>query len=68
MKKLKSLGEHNAQRRALSGPLAKQPNGIACPWCDKELLDSNPSVTLTSDPPQKNVECPACGYTGYRLA
>lgn len=43
-------------------------NGIACPECESELMDSNPSVTLTSHPPQKNTKCSVCEYTGYRLA
>jgi hypothetical protein len=44
-----------------------RPNGIACPQCGSELLDSSPSITLTSDPPQKRVHC-QCGYAGTRIA
>lgn len=44
------------------------PNGVACPTCEQELWDSNPSIVLTSMPPQKNVHCPICGYVGYLLA
>ena len=44
------------------------PNGIECPECGEELWDSDPMTTLTSNPPQKNIYCPACGYKGYRLA
>jgi C4-type Zn-finger protein len=46
------------------------PNGIACPKCGEELLDTQPNVTLTSMPPQKNVGCSSekCDYTGYRIA
>lgn len=69
---LKTLGEHNAARRkqAEAAERLRQPhaNGIACPGCGKELWDSSPSMLLTSNPPQKNVHCPACGYSGYRLA
>jgi DNA-directed RNA polymerase subunit RPC12/RpoP len=43
-------------------------NGIACPACGSELHDSDPYVTLASNPPQKNVSCEQCGYQGYRLA
>ena len=42
------------------------PNGIACPECQCELMDSNPSICLTSCPPQYSVHCPSCGYTGTR--
>jgi len=45
-----------------------QPNGIACPNCSEELMDSNPMVTLTSHPAQKNVHCSSCDYVGYRIA
>ena len=44
------------------------PNGIACPQCGGELYDSAPTEIYTSDPPQKKVDCPACGYSGMRLA
>ena len=66
---LKTLGEHNDARRAFYARIA-QPhgNGVACPMCGKELWDSDPKMMLTTNPPQKNVHCPACGYRGYRLA
>lgn len=47
---------------------APRPSGIACTVCGKELMDSNPMLTLMSSPPQKNVHCPACGFMGYRVA
>ena len=66
--KLKTLDEHNKQR--WPEPRTNEPvkNGIACPKCSDELLDSSPLVTLTSWPPQKNVHCDNCGYAGYRVA
>lgn len=42
------------------------PNGTPCPECGKELWDSEPRITLHSNPPQKSVHCPSCGYRGYR--
>ena len=42
-------------------------NGIACPSCNAELMDSNPRVTLASYPPQKNTKCSECEYVGYRV-
>ena len=72
--KLTTLDAHNANRwaahdavQAMGRPRA---NGIACPaeGCEGELWDSNPMVTLTSYPAQKDVHCPTCGYRGYRLA
>jgi hypothetical protein len=68
-KKLKSLEESNAESRRLAFAMndnSPKPNGIACPKCGKELMDTNPMSTLTSNPLQKNVHCPKCEYSGYR--
>ena len=69
---LKSLDLFNSERLKAHEQLLRlndpHPNGIACPVCGKELWDSNPSITLTSNPAQYNVHCPACGHRGYRLA
>lgn len=62
-----SLEEHNRRCMERSEEVPKvRPNGIACPKCEKELVDSAPMFTLTSSPPQKAVACPSCGFTGYR--
>lgn len=70
-KRLHDLASFNVARsksyRRDHGP-APRPNGIACPTCSGELVDSHPGITLTSNPPQVNVACPACGFTGYRVA
>ena len=69
MAKLKSLDEFNSEQMAKYSKSDQPcPNGISCPNCGKELLDSNPSITLTSHPPQKDIHCPDCGYYGYRIA
>ena len=44
-----------------------QPNGVKCPKCGEELMDTYPNMILTSDPPQKNVHCPKCDHKGYRF-
>ena len=72
-KKLKSLAEHNTMNSTFHwGLMGQSPvlNGIACPKGGEELLDTQPNVTLTSMPPQKNVGCSSkkCDYTGYRIA
>jgi hypothetical protein len=36
--------------------------------CSNELYDTNPDLTLTSNPPQKDIHCEYCDYRGYRLA
>lgn len=72
--KLKTLAAHNAaitqaraKRKAKETPQGRL-NGIECPLCKAELMDTHPNVILASDPPQKQVHCPACGWTGHRLA
>ena len=70
-KKLKNLAEHNSQASSTQWAMmdsSPRLNGIACPKCGAELYDSNPMVTLTSMPAQKNVHCSKCDYIGYRIA
>ena len=72
-KKLISLDQHNSTNSTFHWGMMNPkpiPNGIACPKCGEELLDTQPNVTLTSMPPQKNVGCSSkkCDYTGYRIA
>lgn len=67
---LKSLVEFNSGRAELWNRMnddSPRSNGIACPECGNELMDSFPNITLTSYPPKKNVHCPSCKYTGYRV-
>jgi len=44
-------------------------NGISCPLCGEELIDTKPREVLASSPPQKNIACPSdkCDYTGFRF-
>jgi hypothetical protein len=68
-KKLKSLEESNDESMkfaSLIGYNSPRPNGIACPNCGEELMDTNPMVTLTSYPPQKDIHCNKCNYHGLR--
>lgn len=70
---MKTLEEHNKQRTDRHCELndnSPKRNNIECPQCGHELLDSNPLMTLTSNPPQKEVHCinEGCGYGGYRIA
>jgi DNA-directed RNA polymerase subunit RPC12/RpoP len=70
-KKLKSLDEHNSIAWSNQSSMfdnSPKPNGIACPNCGEELMDSHPMITLTSHPAQKNIHCPSCDYRGYRIA
>jgi hypothetical protein len=70
-KKLKTLAEHNSEKLNTNWDLYSNnpvPNGISCPMCEKEMMDSNPMMMLASIPPKKNVHCPSCGHSDYRIA
>ena len=69
-KKLKTIEEHNLERYYyhMEDSTTSKLNGIACPMCSMELKDTNPMMTLTSNPPKKDIHCDHCGYRGYRLA
>ena len=54
MKKLISLKEHNDKFNDFIYENVKCGNGIACPNCSEELIDSD-NYILTSNPPTK--EC-----------
>lgn len=60
---LKSIGDYKREMARLHGT-GPQPNGLACPLCGKELMDTSPSVMLPSNPPLKCVKCFYCGWTG----
>ena len=69
MSKLKDLNEANEEVfkvREMLNSNEPRLNGIACPNCGAEMLDSNPMETLTSNPPQKRIHCSNCHYVGYR--
>ncbi len=62
---LVSLDNWNRSRPGRDVSVNK-PNGIACPQCGKELVDTDPHIELMSHPPQKQVLCVACHWTGTR--
>ena len=64
---LESLEEFNTRE---SGRYRKESNGngLKCPECGEELLDSRPGGILLSSPPQVSVHCKTCNWTGHRIA
>ena len=60
------LEEHNRKRQQ-SYCREPTPNGISCPECGAELLDSNPDIVLTTYPARYSIHCSSCEYHGYRL-
>jgi DNA-directed RNA polymerase subunit RPC12/RpoP len=68
MPELESLEDHNKRKhKEYQTSKQSQPNGIACPKCGAELVDTHPYLSLTSIPPQKDVNCTKCDYVGYRV-
>jgi len=68
---MKTLEDHNRERGEIHNEAnSKKPvkNGIACPNCGDELLDSSPMNLLLSNPPKKDVHCDSCGFKNYRIA
>lgn len=67
---MKTLDEHDQERRKyhrINRLAEPEPNGIACPDCGAELVDTNPTITLMSLPPRKYVSC-QCGFQSTRIA
>jgi len=66
---LKSLEEHNEEMRKRYKDWFNypKPNGLACPKCGEELIDSD-AVTLSSYPPRKNIHCSICPFKGSRIS
>lgn len=70
-RKLKSLEDHNREKMNFGYDLFIDnpvPNGIACPECGEEMMDSNPMCMLACIPPKKNIDCPSCGHKDFRIA
>jgi hypothetical protein len=61
------LEEHNRKHGVLYNFAIPWKNGIACPKCGCELLDSNPNLMLLTNPPQFRVHCSSCDYHGTRF-
>jgi hypothetical protein len=61
------LEEHNKKHGVLYDTTNSRGNGIACPQCGCELMDSYPSSALLSNPLQFRVHCPSCHYHGLRF-
>jgi len=64
---LKTLHQHNEERRADEEVATDLKTGLACPKCNKELIDIG-GIQLTSSPPHVKVRCSSCSFTGDRLA
>lgn len=68
MKELKSLDKNNSQINKTKDTKDIDDNlySITCPMCHSELCDTEPSITLFTNPQKKSVHCNVCGFIGYR--
>ncbi len=44
-----------------------KPNGLGCPDCGSELLDTSQDIMLLTSPPKLNVHCSHCEFKGFRV-
>ncbi len=67
-KRLKSLAEHDARGMMIMTRKYNESegNGIACPKCGQELMDTNPLRAGIFVPYQTGIYCTNCGYKGCR--
>ena len=67
-KNLISLEDYNKHKsESYNQSLKPVGNGIKCPKCEHELIDSNPDIQLMSFPPQTYVHCSNCNFYGTRI-
>lgn len=62
--RLQSLAELNRSRGGLHQRAYPRLNGIECPSCKAEMVDTEEP----KDPMQQPVGCPRCGYAYWRVA
>lgn len=67
---LKALHDFNAdawrRHRECQERMVDVPNGIACPKCGMQMMDTDRRLVLTTSPPQYNIHCPACKHQDFR--
>lgn len=67
MFELKSLKEFNEEKKAEYFRELAGYNGITCPNCGFELVDTNPGCKLMGTPPQAKIHCQTCDFSSYRI-
>lgn len=60
---MKTIKEHNDEVQKYYGT-KKHLTNIECPNCSSELQYARPGVLMLSYPPQQDVVCFTCNYTG----
>ena len=64
---MKTLKEHQREKRPIARRRVSSPNGIECPRCKSELHDVNNQIQLMSYPPQYRIMCLECDWRGSRF-
>lgn len=66
-----SLEQFNRRKEEIFQEVFKvrnAPNGIACPDCGSELMDTYGGFVALSVPPKRAVHCPICNFNSFRLS
>lgn len=63
---MKTLEQHNRENNPFNKRDEPEKAGVMCDKCGKEMIYTNPGITLASIPPKKNVHC-ECGHHGYKI-
>lgn len=61
------LAVHERRVFASLNALGPKANGIACPGCGAELMDTSPWRVLQTNPPSLNIHCDSCNFLGTRI-
>lgn len=64
---MKTLEEHNRERREFHKKNKQKGNGIECPVCKAELFDTFEKVNPVPLIPKIGVKCLVCNWEGYRF-
>jgi ssDNA-binding Zn-finger/Zn-ribbon topoisomerase 1 len=64
---LKTLHQHNEERKAAQETPDERKTGLSCPKCRAELLDIEGGEQAGS-PALVKVRCSSCSFTGDRMA
>ena len=68
MEKLISLEDFNKSREQNFSIFSyPKPNGIECPKCKAEMMDSTGEM-LCTHPPQRAIHCKNCDLIAFRIA
>ncbi len=73
---MKTVEEHNQEvtKRTMEWLKVAYKTGVRCPTCyekdntEVEMLKDDPYQLMMSNPPQRTIYCPTCGFRTHILA